>query len=82
MLSNRSDWFSSRRHWTVESHLNSRRYHFVLLILTCPPVVSAAPEKSYRTDWDSLIVSAVGFVGDGDIWIMVESSTKKYPTSR
>ena len=48
-----------------------------MLILTCPPVVSAAPEKSYRTDWDSLIVSAVGFVGDGDIWIMVESSTKK-----
>ena len=73
MFRNRSAWSLDIRHWPVESHLNLRRYHF-FLTLTFQPVVSDSPEKIYRPDWDSLTVSFVGFVGEGGIWMMVESS--------
>ena len=69
-FSNRSSWLLGRRHWPVESHLNSRRYHFVLITPTCPPVVCTDSEKRLRPDWYNLTLSVVGVVGDGDIWIM------------
>ena len=81
MFRNRSSWLSDRRHWKVDSHLNSRRYHIFFITLTCPPVACATNEKRLRTDWDSLTVSVVGVVWDGDIYMMGELSMKHYPTN-
>ena len=81
MFRDRSYQFSAIRHLPIESHLNPGKYNFFYITLTCPPVVSASPEKGYRPNWDILTVSFVGVVGEGGIWTMVESSTKQYPTS-
>ena len=72
---------SARRHWPVDSRLNLRRYNFISVTITCPPVVSAAPEKRSSNDWDSPTVSIVGVVVYGAICMMVELSTNQYPTS-
>ena len=45
MFRNRSASLSASHNLPVESYLKSIRYHFVLLMLTCPQVVCAAPEK-------------------------------------
>ena len=81
MFRNRSFLFLASRHSPIESHLNSRRYYFVFLTLTFPPVICAAPEKISISDWNSFTVSVVGDVGGGAIWMMVELSTKQYPNN-
>ena len=61
------DLFSARLHFPVASHLNSSRYHLVLLTLTFPSVLWAAPEKRYNPDWDSFIVYFAWVVEEVDI---------------
>ena len=61
------DLFSARLHFPVASHLNSSRYHLVLLALTFPSVFWAAPKLVSNPDWDSFIVYFAWFVGEGDI---------------
>ena len=79
MFRNKSDWLSDRLHFLFESHLNSRRYHFVFLTLTFPPVFCTARENRSRSDWDGITVYVVVVVGDGAIWMMVGFLTKQYP---
>ena len=81
MSTDRSARLLDRLPWPVESHLNLTRYHFFLLMLTCPPVVCAAPEKRPRPDCNILTISVVGVVGDGDIWVIIESLTKQFCTN-
>ena len=52
-----------------------------MLTLTYTSVVYTATESISRPEWDSLNVSVVGVVEDGDIWMMVKSSTKNYSTN-
>ena len=73
-----SAWFSANFHLPDASHLKLSRYHFLSLMLTCPPVARAAPGKRSSPDWDSLIVSSVGVVREGAVYIIFESSTKQY----
>ena len=79
MFRNRYTFLSARRHFPVEPHLNPRRYRFVLITLNFSPVVSDATEKRSRNYSYILTVSIVGDLGEGGIWMIVESSTKQYP---
>ena len=54
-------------HFLVASHFNSSRCHLVLLTLTFPSVLWAAPEKISNPDWDSFIVYFAWVVGEGAI---------------
>ena len=78
---NRPALLSARLHFPVASYLNSSRYHLVLLMLTFPSVFWAAPEKISNSDWDSFIAYFAWVVGEGSIWMILESSTNKHPTS-
>ena len=64
---NRPALLSARLHFPVASHLNSSRYHLVLLTQTFPSVFWAAPEKRSNSDWDSFIVYFDWVVGEGAI---------------
>ena len=78
---NRPYLLLARLHFLVAYHLNSSRYHLVLLTLTFPSILRSAPEKRSNPDWDSFIVYFAWVVGEGAIWMILESSTKQYPTS-
>ena len=78
---NRLALLLARLNFPVEYHLNSSRYHLVLLTLDFPSVFWAAPEKRSNTDRESLIVYFAWVVREGDIWMIFESSTKQSPTS-
>ena len=64
---NRPVLLLARLHFPVASHLNSSRYHLVLLTLTFPSVLWAASEKRSNPDWDSFIVYFSWTVGEGAI---------------
>ena len=74
------DLLLDRLHFPVTSHLNSSRYHLVLLTLTFPYVLWATPGKRSNTDWDNSILYFAWVVGEGAIWMILELSTKQYPT--
>ena len=52
----------ARLNFPLVSHLNSSRYHLVLLTLTCPSFFWSAPEKISNPDWGSSIVYIFWFV--------------------
>ena len=81
MLRNRSAWFLDRLRWSVEFHLNLRRYHFVFITLTYPPVVLDPPENRYMPDCVILSLSVVRVVVEGVIYMIVEFSTMHNLTS-
>ena len=64
---NRLDLSSAGLHFPVAYHLNSIRYHLVLLKLNFPSVLWASPEKRSNTEWDSFIVYFAWVVGEGSI---------------
>ena len=67
-------------HFPLGSHLKSIRYHFVFSAITCPPVDFSAPEMILRPFCSILTVSSRGVSGVGATCMIVESSTKQYPT--
>ena len=77
---NSSASLSASHHLPDLSHLNSKRYHLVFSALNFPTVAWAAPENISNPYWASFVVSFLGSLGDGAILIIVESSTKLYPT--
>ena len=61
------DLLFSKCHFTEGSQANSKRCHFVLLMMTCPPVALADPANTLRTSWAILTVSSSGVFGEGGI---------------
>ena len=68
------------RHFPSGSHLKSIIYHFFFYALTCPTVDLDTPEKIMRPFCVSFTVSYRGVSGEGATCMIVESSTKQYPT--
>ena len=66
-VKNRPALLSARIHFPVASHLNSSRYHLVLLKKTFPSVFWSASEKRSNPDWDGSIVYFAWDVGEGAI---------------
>ena len=61
---NRPALLLARLHFPVVPHLNPSRYHLVLLTLTFPFFLWAAPEKISNPDWDSFIIYFAWLVGE------------------
>ena len=55
---------------------------FFFSALTCPPVALDSPENILRPFCASLTVSSREVSGEGATCMIVESSTKQYPTIR
>ena len=73
-------YLSDSQHFSYGSHFKSIRYHFVFSALTCPPVALSHPANILRPFCASLTVSSRGVSGEGATGMIVESSTKQYPT--
>ena len=64
-----------------ESQVNSRRYHLVFCMLTCPTVDHAEPANMYRPSLDILTVYYVVLSGEISSWNIVELYRNHYNTS-
>ena len=73
------EW-SYSRHLPDVSHRHSSSYHLVFEALNCPPVALADPDNRLRLSQASFTVSFVVVRGEGENCIIVELSTKQYPT--
>ena len=71
---------SARRHFPSVFHLKSIRCHFFFSALTCTPVALAAPVKIFRPFCASFNVSSRWVSYEGATCMILEPSTKQYPT--
>ena len=71
---------STSRHFPSGTNLKSIQYYFVFSALTCHTVALVAPAKILRPFCDISTVSSRRVSGEGAICMIVESSTKQYPT--
>ena len=61
--------------------MNSRRYHLVFCMITCPKFDHAEPANMYRPSLDILTVYYVLLLGEISSWNIVELSRNHYNTS-
>ena len=76
-----SGQLSASLHLMNKSHRNSRRYHFLLEVMSWNPVALVYPAKRFSLSFADLTVSCFGLIREGETWMIEESHIKQQLTS-